>query len=1053
MMELALQFTHAAAQVLWLGALVALAVFAAERMLIRTAAGRHAASLFGLVLTMLFLPITFFMAPVKVERPALPRVEVQGKAVVVPATAGVEPAGTAEDTAQLHQERAVEAGESVNAEPVLSSLEAEPGGRWERIAPWVAGWYLVGLFGMVLRMVCGFAGSARLRRRSDPVDAGLWIEALQRMGDAVKVRVRPVLKWSREVAAPVVIGFVKPVILLPIALASRLSPAQVEAVLAHELAHLRRGDTWALAVQRVVETILFFHPAVWWMSHRMEVAREEACDDLVLAAGCDPADYAEALVVCSECRLEQKGFSGKFTHQLAATGNGKERLRRRVLRLIGGGDGGAIRLGWAGWVLGLFLVGGVTLAVMAGSARRADLADFDFDNPPGAYERSIKAADRNQRFTADGIQFQASPLQWGKEGWLLLPKEEQGPGEELFLNLGVSGGYEIVEIRLFDHATRELIHDSAWQQPGNQSQDFFVQRIGSGNWLRMKETGGMFPEKIDVWLRIVTSRPGNTIVLRAEDGALAQWNGIEVVVTSLLEGVMNGRGSDPGGGMIWDLSSAHDRDRATTVNIENRGNILRGRYHLVAVNKDGSRHPMNHTHFWDFGRMNRHAYFQMDVALADVEHFELIPFKDRHKFFFNGLKVPTKVPADIDGFGVAVADAVVRVIKTQNLPFLGNQRLQNLHVEFAALVQTHCGDDLSDGRKRAILAAIRDNGAKHLFLNRYRPDDVGSLNQAYLEFPDLIKTLEWKVFMAITRPPLARDELARLESQRQWIRDIIAGLPDDRPVSRKDVLVSLETYFDDPFTTPFDRAMNEAQFARFQNAITTWMREAQAGVEEHTPTSVRSIKPHNPLPFVLNHLVAEALRAQYMGENHENLFPLFDDDPVGSSGARNGYIHLGFMSNRMFRGDTRGLQEKDYSAIDATTGIPISAPSDQLEPAKFLMWVEAQDKGDFRLSREADNGLVAVRRAKLALLNVTNWIEADAIPNDELRAIIEKQNTKRIGLSSYYEAHLNGHSTFPPTEFIGPYIGVMTKEGRLAVVHIEDFSGREQILYRVRPRE
>jgi hypothetical protein len=797
MTELALHFTHAAAQVLWFGALVALAAFAVERMLTHTAAGRHAVYLFGLLLTMLFLPIAFFMAPVKVDRPALPPMEVPGKSVIAPATAGVEPIGIAEATAPLHQEGAVEAGESVIAEPVLSLRMSEPGDRWTRIAPWVAGGYLVGLFGMVLRMVCAFAGSARLRRRSDPVDAGLWIEALRRMGDAINVRIRPVMKWSREVAAPVVIGSVKPVILLPIALASRLSPALVEAVLAHELAHLRRGDIWALAVQRVVETILFFHPAVWWMSRRMETAREEACDDLVLAAGCDPADYAEALVICSECRLEQKGTVMKFASQLAATGNGREHLRRRVLRLIGGGDGGAIRLGWAGWMLGLLLVGGAALSVAAGSGKRADLADL-----------------------------------------------------------------------------------------------------------------------------------------------------------------------------------------------------------------------------------------------------------------FDGLKAPTKVPADLDGFGIAVADAVVGVIQAQNLPFLGNQRLQEVHAELAALVQTHCRHDLSDGRKRAILSAIRDNGAKHLLLDRHRPGDLGSLNQAYLEFPDRIKTLEWKVFMAITRPPLARDELARLESQRQWIRDRIAGLPDHLPVSRKDVLVNLQTHFDDPLSTPFDRAMNEEQFARFRSAITTRMREAQAGVEEHTPTSARSIKPHNPLPFVLNHLVAEALRTQYMGEIYENLFPLFDDDPVGSSGARNGYIHLEFMSNRMFRGDTRGLHqmEEKYWVIDATTGLPVSVPFDQLEPAKFARWIEAQDKGDFGLSREAGNDLIAVRGAKLALLNVTNWIEADAIRNDELRAVIEQQHKRRIGLSSYYEAHRNEHSTYPPTEFIRPYIGVMTKEGRLAVVHIEDFSGREQILYRVRPR-
>ncbi|MHC1768881.1 MAG: M56 family metallopeptidase [Verrucomicrobiia bacterium] len=709
MMELSLRITYAAAQVLWIGALIAFLVFALDRIFTRSAAGRHAMHLLGLILTALVLPVAFFTAPLKVEW-ATPL------ALKAPGAKGIDsPAANAERVTPSQPVSPVNRGNFVAEErtelgkPLLLAKEA-PGARWESIAPWVAGAYLVGLFGMAMRMACGFASSARMRRHGDLVQAGTWTEALQRMGDSIGVRARPVLKWSQDVAAPVIIGMVKPAILLPVALASRLSPAQVETVLAHELAHLRRRDSWALAVQRWVETVLFFHPAVWWMSHQMELAREEACDDLVLAAGCDPADYAEALVICSECRLERRGASLKAAAHLAVTGSGGAPLRRRILRLIGSGDDGTVRLGKTGWMLALLLVGGVALVMAAGNARRPDLADFDFDDPPSAYERGIKVADRHQRFEVEGLQFQASALQWEREGWLRLPDSEQGPGWELFLNLGARGGYEIVEVRLFDHATRKLIHSSKWRNPDVARPKFVVERVESSSWLRMKETGEPFPDRMDIWLRLAIQASGQTFRLAAKTGASASHDGSEVVITTLLAGSANGR-SGATGEMQWDLATVHGQDRELVLNMENRGKPLRGQYHLVAVTKDGSRYPMDHTHFWDFQRMRRHAYFRMDVALADVSHFELIPFKSRSKFFFNGLEVPGQRLPAVQELGssidmeAAVADRVVRVIQSYRLPFITGERLRGIRKEVAALVRKHQRDDLDTERKRAILAS------------------------------------------------------------------------------------------------------------------------------------------------------------------------------------------------------------------------------------------------------------------------------------------------------------------------------------------------------------
>jgi len=106
--------------------------------------------------------------------------------------------------------------------------------------------------------------------------------------------------WCARVAVPTVVSLVKPAILLPLSLSSGLSAAQVEMLLLHELAHLRRRDHWINLAQWAIETLLFFHPAVWMISRRVRVERELACDDMVLAAGVGQTPYAESLLRMAE---------------------------------------------------------------------------------------------------------------------------------------------------------------------------------------------------------------------------------------------------------------------------------------------------------------------------------------------------------------------------------------------------------------------------------------------------------------------------------------------------------------------------------------------------------------------------------------------------------------------------------------------------------------------------------------------------------------------------------------------------------------------------------
>ncbi|MCH7228904.1 M56 family metallopeptidase [Haloferula sp. A504] len=648
-----LRFTQAAAHWLWVGALLWLAAFLAERLLVRTSAGRHGVHLLGLALSLVAFPLCFLI-PRAADAPSrepevsasadMPEVVTESAAAVESSEAvGAEMAGEEPPAVAPVAVDPLPAAPSPRVEgPPSVAPDEKTSDAWRKVAPWATAAYAVGLVLMTLRLLLGWAGSARLRKRAEPMTEGPWPESLAKMSRWFEVRGRVAVAWSREVAAPVVMGLAKPVILVPVALASRLSPAQVEAVLAHELAHLHRRDHWAVVVQRLAETVLFFHPAVWWMSRRMDALREEACDNYVVAAGCEPADYAEALVICSECRLERNGTAAKFAERLAATGSSGAPLKQRVLRVLGQGDDGPVRLGRVGWVLAVLALGGIALAVVLGGLGRNDLADFDFDDPPGGYEKGVEVADRDQVYRVDGLRFEASPLEWvpvrGEAG----ARSEEGPQWELNLDLGEDSGYEVVEIRLFDHSSREHLHTSKWREPRVENPDFLVERIGASASLRLRETGGSLPEAIDVWLRVVTEDSGPVFSIPAVEGAVATLDGSELVITRLFAGSASGRG-DGTGAMEWDMTTLQDQDRTLTLNIRNRGRLLAGRYHVVAVTKDGARHPMDDRHFREFrGNGGRHAYVRMDVALDEVDHFEVIPFKARHKFFFNGLDVPAR---------------------------------------------------------------------------------------------------------------------------------------------------------------------------------------------------------------------------------------------------------------------------------------------------------------------------------------------------------------------------------------------------------------------------
>lgn len=182
--------------------------------------------------------------------------------------------------------------------------------------------WLIGVLFMAIRNLVSWLMIVRLRKAGVtpvPEHVARLVASLQtRMG----IQRAVMCLQSSRIAIPGVIGWLRPVVLLPTSTLLGLEVAQLEAVLAHELAHIRRHDFLINLLQTAVETVLFYHPAVWWVSRQIRLERELCCDDLVVRTCANPVAYAEALVRVASMRRVPE-------YALAATGgNLLHRIRR-----------------------------------------------------------------------------------------------------------------------------------------------------------------------------------------------------------------------------------------------------------------------------------------------------------------------------------------------------------------------------------------------------------------------------------------------------------------------------------------------------------------------------------------------------------------------------------------------------------------------------------------------------------------------------------------------------------------------------------------------------
>ena len=263
-----------------------------------------------------------------------------------------------------------------------------------RKAPWLQ-WavtiWLIGASVLSMRLLGGWIAAARLRwyrARPAPLE---WRQTMERLRARLGVAQAVGLKVSAMVQSPVVIGAWRPLVLVPVGMLTGLTADQVEALLAHELAHIRRHDYVVNLLQSVAEALLFYHPAVWWVSGHIRIARENCCDDAAVAVSGDVMTYVSALA-----ELE-----GSRAVRLAAVAANGGSVTDRIARLLG-----EPRPARRGSLLGVVVLAAASYAVFAQSAPRPEFqaasVKLNTTNPPNRMQRPLPGG----RWTSRNVNLQ-----------------------------------------------------------------------------------------------------------------------------------------------------------------------------------------------------------------------------------------------------------------------------------------------------------------------------------------------------------------------------------------------------------------------------------------------------------------------------------------------------------------------------------------------------------------------------------------------------------------------------------------------------------------------
>lgn len=356
------------AHFVWQGALIAALLAVTVSLLrVRRPNARYAASMVAFGLLMLSPVVTWFAAPDLGPRVERAVVEINEPAKHSPSlTHRVTEAGEGDATGRgvalpvsmeprdvANVPIVVESPQPILAEATPQIIDKPKTAMWvERLRmwePWIIRGWLTGVVLLSLRLLLGAVGLWRWRRATETLPDTL-APVVAQLCKAMQMA-QPTVRLCRRVSEAVALGLFKPMILLPVSWATELPPDMLEAVLAHELAHVRRFDLWVNLLQRLVETLLFYHPAVWWLSRRLRIERELCCDDLAATVTNNRLRYAETLEHVA--RLSQSTSASSLALAMASRDGA---LLHRVRQLLDPLPNSRTRSAWWIGLLTLTLV-------------------------------------------------------------------------------------------------------------------------------------------------------------------------------------------------------------------------------------------------------------------------------------------------------------------------------------------------------------------------------------------------------------------------------------------------------------------------------------------------------------------------------------------------------------------------------------------------------------------------------------------------------------------------------------------------------------------------
>src|SRR6267142_2970514 len=258
---------------IWVGAAVALLLAASQFILRRQSANARYLAGCAAMLAMVGVSASswFFIPAFKNQSPEANAVKAPGPMVAPPGSS-----------------HSVADAKPIPSTPPNASgpVSAVPWARFLRntdpALPWLVGLWALGVLTLASWQLCGWNATYRIRRRSPHLRDESIRELLAKLANRFSIRTPVDVLESMSVRVPALIGWWRPAILLPMGLVSGLPTSQLEAILVHELAHVRRHDYLVNLLQSLVETLFFYHPAVWYISGRMRVERENCCDDLAV---------------------------------------------------------------------------------------------------------------------------------------------------------------------------------------------------------------------------------------------------------------------------------------------------------------------------------------------------------------------------------------------------------------------------------------------------------------------------------------------------------------------------------------------------------------------------------------------------------------------------------------------------------------------------------------------------------------------------------------------------------------------------------------------------